>query len=598
MKLTRTFALALALLVASVLSLEAEEIEHRLGLVRSFVPDVAMSFVQDRALERIATGVGLPYTFVDDPAALDGFPVVVLAAGPGNSDLTPAWREALYAYVENGGVLVSPAIVGSDLYPLFGINSVSSRRDRTRLTFSGDDPALAYIDHPREQTISLGNGEFVVYDEVAWSHGADIDPFATPLGRFPDDTVGFSVNYYGSGIAYYLGLSFVETVLLPQAGGDYEAQREFVNAVEPSADVIMLLVKAIYEEHAELPVYIGIVPQGRPTALILSHDVDAQDSFVDSLKFARLEQEFGTTSTFFETTKYFIDNADIAYYSAPGNLEAIRELVRMGFDIGSHTVTHSYEFDDAVPGSPDVTFETYRPLETLTVNGEVRVSKQLLDRDLPGQDTITFRSGYLAFPTELIGVLEDAGYRYDSSFSANDVLTTFPYFALRERRVDAEVSSVVEIPVTFDDALGFLSPDRVDEAVAVWTDVIRAHANNETISVLLIHPSDTGERDYKLRAQRAAMEYARDLGAWIGNLTEYGEFWRSRSRLRIARVERAAEVVRLHIDAGSGEVHPWTTIVIGDPGTSVTFELVAADGADLEFSTQKRDGKLFLSDLR
>lgn len=588
----------LALFVALVSQLDAEQIEHQLGLVRSFAPDASMSFVQDRAVERIAGGVGLPYAFVDDPRELDRFPVVVLAAGPGNADLDPAWREALYAYVEDGGVLVSPAIVGSDLFPLFGIDSVNSSRTRTRLTFDGDDPSLAYIDHPRERTISLGNGEFAVFDEVVWSHGAEIDPFATALGRFPDGTVGFSVNYYGSGVAYYLGLSFVETVLLPQAGGDYEAQREFVNSVEPSADVIMLIVKAIYEAYFDLPVYVGIVPQGRPTALILTHDVDAQDSFVDSLRFARLAQELGTTSTFFETTKYFIDNADIAYYSAPGNLEAIRELARMGFDIGSHTVTHSYEFDEATPGSPDVTFESYRPLEQLTINGEVRVSKELLDRDLPGQNTITFRSGYLAFPLELIGVLEDAGYRYDSSFSANDVLTTFPYFALRERRVDAEISSVVEIPVTFDDALGFLTPDRVDEAVAVWSDVILAHANNETISVLLIHPSDSGTRDYKLRAQRAVMAYARDLGAWIGNLTEYGEFWRARSSLRLGRVEREQDVVRIHFDGASTGIHPWSTIVVPDLGESVEFELIAADGIVLEHSAVRRDDKVFLSDLR
>ena len=591
-------ALVFAVLVASVLPLHSVEIEHRLGLVRSFVPDAGVSFVHDRALERIASGIGLPYAFVEDADSLDRYPVVVLAEGPGNADLDPVWREALYAYVENGGVLVSPAIVGSNLYPLFGIDSVSSRRDRTRLSFGGDDPALAYIDHPRERTISLGNGEAAVHDEVVWSHGATVDPFATPLGRFADDTVGFSVNYYGSGVAYYLGVSFVETVLLPQTGGDYEAQRDFVNAFEPSADVIMLLVKAIYEAYAELPVYVGIIPQGRRTALILTHDVDAQDSFVDSLKFARLAQEFGATSTFFVTTKYFRDDADIDYYSVPENLEATRELARMGFDVGSHTVTHSYEFGDAPAGSPGVTFETYRPVENMTINGEVRVSKELLDRDLAGQETVTFRSGYLAFPRELIGVLEDAGYRYDSSFSANDVLTTFPYFALRERRVDAEVSSVVQIPVTFDDALGFLTPDRVDEAVAAWTDVMLAHANNETISVLLVHPSDSSERDYKLRAQRAAMQYARELGAWIGNLTEYGDFWRARSRLRIVRVEREAGTVRLELDATPAEVHPWTTIVVREPGQSVVFELVAADGAALDYSAVRRDGKVFLSTLR
>jgi hypothetical protein len=53
-----------------------------------------------------------------------------------------------------------------------------------------------------------------------------------------------------------------------------------------------------------------------------------------------------------------------------------------------------------------VTARTYRPAE---------VSKERLDRDLPDQQTVSFRAGELALPPRLIEALEATGYRYDSS---------------------------------------------------------------------------------------------------------------------------------------------------------------------------------------
>ena len=74
--------------------------------------------------------------------------------------------------------------------------------------------------------------------------------------------------------------------MLPQVGDDYEAQRTYVNTFEPSADVIMLIMKALYQHYNKRTLITGTTPNLKNPVLVLSHDVDAQTSFVDSLKYA------------------------------------------------------------------------------------------------------------------------------------------------------------------------------------------------------------------------------------------------------------------------------------------------------------------------
>jgi len=402
-------------------------------------------------------------------------------------------------------VLVAAGEIGNRLYPLFGIQDHEPSKRRYRLHFSGKDDSFLYLDHPNEKTISLGNGEGHFFDDVIWSHGFKPAEGSLLLARFDDGSVGFVKNRYGRGHTYLLGLSYAESVLLPQVSDDFEAQRRYVNSKEPSADVIMLILKAIYESSYQPAVYPSTAPYAKPTALVLSHDVDAQTSFIDSLKFAALEQRYGVKSTFFMNTKYFKDWMDIDYYNIEENRQAIRKLHRKGWEIGSHTVLHYNKFSQVAEGDPGVTFKTYNPLKEVTVQGEVRVSKELLERDVPGLNVLSFRAGDLEFPHMLIRVLEESGYQYDSTYSANDVLTGFPYMAIRERHLGSPESKVVELPVTLDDSLGYLTPDTVATATQSWLEVAEAHRDNEAITVLLIHPSDTRNVTYKLEAQERLM---------------------------------------------------------------------------------------------
>jgi len=399
---------------------------------------------------------------------------------------------------------------------------VPSRR-RYRLSFAGADPALAYVDNPRERTISLGNGEKHFFDDVIWSHGAALDTDAAALGTFDDGSVGLSAHPYGRGTTYLLGLSPAESVLLPQTGGSYNAERQYANGIEPSADVVMLLLKAIYESRSPISVTLSTVPYGAAASLVLTHDVDAQTSFL-----------------------------------VPENAAAVKSLKARGWDIGSHTVSHLSSLGTAPEGDPDVTLKTYTPQKGITVWGEVKVSKELLDTTIPGQRTISYRSGDLAFPDSLIRVLQGAGYRYDSTYSANAVLTAFPFFAFLDQAPGSEESSVVEVPVTLDDSQGYLTATTVDETVRSWLDVVRASSRYGGVTVLLMHPSDTRTTDFKLRAQEALMRGVAAMGGWMGDLTSYGRFWRDRAQL--------------HVTAGT-----------------------AADGATLPFTAEVRGGVLLLT---
>lgn len=458
-----------------------------------------------------------------------------------NTELTPAEREALYAYVERGGVLLSTQVQGSMFFPLFGLTKATASRTNFRVHFADlDDPVLRYLNRPQERSISLGDPK--LYSEIVWSTEYTPGPRTQVLARYDSGTAALTVYPYGRGLAYALGLGFKETTLVPQLARSFEAARRWINSFEPSGDVFRLLLRGLYEDSVHPFLLVHTVPEGRETALVLSHDVDAQESFRNSMAFARMESALGVRSTFFVTTKYFRDAADIGYYTA-SRIRWMRQVKKMGFEIGSHSVSHALTFEKFPVGSIEVSSTNYEPNRP-TVFGEARVSKQLLDRDLT-QQTEGFRAGYLRYPSELLRVLEQADYRYDSSVSAQYVLTNFPYFGFRERALGAEQSRIVVVPVTLDDSRDFLTPDTREQVLRIWTDIIRANAENGAITCLLIHPTDTS---YKLEVEQRLIENHRGEDIWIGDVGALARFWRERARLRpVVRKTTAKTIIVLNL---------------------------------------------------
>ncbi|MCH6553597.1 MAG: polysaccharide deacetylase family protein [Acidobacteria bacterium] len=539
------------------------------------------------ALRNCLELLGIPFVATTEVEEAVRRPFVVTGGILFNTELTPTEREVLYAYVERGGVLLATQVQGNMFFPLFGLVDAATSRTNFSVHFTDvNDPALRYLNRPEERSVSLGDPS--LYSETVWSTEYTPGRRTKVLAQYENGAAALTLYAYGRGLAYALGLGFKETTLLPQLARSFEAARRWINSFEPSGDVFRLLLRGLYEDSVHPFLLVHTVPEGRETALVLSHDVDARESFRNSLTFARMEASLGVRSTFFVTTKYFRDATDIDYYT-PDRMEWIKQVREMGFEVGSHSVSHSLTFDEFPLGSQEVDLQSYRPARP-TVSGEVRVSKQLLDRDL-NQDTKGFRAGYLRYPNELLRVLEESGYGFDSSVSAQYVLTNFPYFGFRRRALDAEQSNIVVVPVTLDDSRDFLTPKTQEKVLRTWTEIIRANAENGATTCLLIHPTDTS---YKLQTERRLI--AAHLGdeTWIGDVGSLARFWRDRARLRpvVRRGKDGGAVIVLNLrraELPSGQA----LVVEAQPGASVP-QIVDAAGEPIAVRARTADDRVVL----
>jgi hypothetical protein len=188
----------------------------------------------------------------------------------------------------------------------------------------------------------------------------------------------------------------------------------------------------------------------------------------------------------------------------------------------------------------------------------------------------------------LFEVLEKSGYLYDSSFSAGDNMTNFAYRVLGRKNIGARESPVIEIPVTFDDSMGQLSAENVDKMVGTWLDVVWANADNEAISTLLIHPSQTG---YKLKAEEKLLSALKGKDIWIGDVTSYADFWKKRLSCDYSVfVEKDKLIIRLNDDT----LYPQIVFVVKYPPRIKTAEVRNRDGQKMDFLDLVRGDKIFL----
>ena len=531
--------------------------------------------------------LGIPYLDTTDVNQAVRHPLVLTGGGLLNASLNPTQREALYAFVERGGVLLSTQVQGNIFFPLFGLAHATAQRTNFRVFFSDyRDPALRYFNRQEEFEVSLGDPK--LNRATIWS--TEYEPQATVkvLGRYENGKAAFTVNAYGRGLAYALGLGFKETTMIPQLLRTFEAARAPSNSFEPSGDVFRLILRGLYEDNVHPFLLVHTLPQGKQTALVLSHDVDARESFRNSLDFARLEASLGVRSTFYVTTKYFEDATDIGYYT-PDRVASIRQLKEMGFEIGSHSVSHSKLFASFPVGTSEVTQNSYQT-DRPTIFGEVKVSKELLDRDLH-QNTILFRAGELTFPSDLLTVLEGSGYLFDSSVSAQDVLTNFPYLGFRHRFLGSEHSRIVQVPVTLDDSQGYLTAQTQEKLLRTWIEIVRANAENGAVTCLLLHPTDV---TYRLETERRLIQAIHGEDSWIGDVGTLSRFWQERARLRpVLRVAGNGRVLVV-LNFGRKELPSGQTLVVEThPGAPSPLVQDVA-GEPISIRLRVVDGRAFL----
>jgi hypothetical protein len=506
--------------------------------------------------------MGIPFFVTRDLNRALLHRLVIIYPSADSTTFTAGQIEQLTRHMRSGGSLFEVNVVARSLGALFGFSAVTPSRQRYQVNFSaGLDPALRYLNRPEELQVPLGSRK---YGQIFWTNGYQPEETASVLAHFEDGSAAVLRKSWGKGAAYLCGVSFHDAVLRNQVNRDFDAERHYVNAFEPGSDVWLLLLRAWYETREPAAVRISTIPGGQLSVLLLSHDVDWENSFATALSFAKSEAGLQTRSTFFIETKYVSDANSHAYFFG-NDLADTRRLFSSGFSIGSHSIIHSRGFNKFELGTGDEAYPVYQPRGTgfnaatgATVFGEVRVSKQLLDGEISGQHTDFFRAGHLRVPPTLPEALQRCGYRFDSSFTADDVLSNFPY-ALPLGLLFEEDSGIYEFPVTIDDSDDPPLAKRVEEAL----EVVRANAENGAPNVVLIHPTDSLG---KLLAEEALLRRLPPRVIAM-DMETFARFWRGRDRLQwAARV--ATDQSKIDLDVTSVE---------GIEGLTVEFQRRISD---------------------
>lgn len=470
--------------------------------------------------------MGIPFFVTRNLGQALRHPLVLLYPRVDAATFSAAEAEEIRRHVEGGGSVFAQSVAAGAAGPLFGIREAAASKRRHVVRFErGADAILRYLDRPEELEIRLGSDQF---PEIFWTLGYTPDPGATELARFEDGTAALVRKRIGAGAIYVSGVSLLDGLLRGQTNRHYEAFRRYVNAFEPAGDVWLLILRAWYETQEPGAVRVATMPDGLRSVVLFTHDIDWENSFPPMLDYARVEAAHGARSLFFVQMKY-VNDANGKAYLSPGNLDVLRRIHALGFPMGTHSIIHSRVFNHFELGTGSESYVNYNPRGTgantatgATVFGEVRVSRELLDGNVPGQHSVFFRAGHLRVPKSLPEALVRCGYEFDSSFTAPDVLTNFPYALTLGLEFERD-TGLYEFPVTIEDQEEPPLAGRVDSAMEVFL----ANAEIGAPSVVLIHPTDAKR---KLEAEEAMLERL-PSGVRAMDPLEFAQFWRARDRL-------------------------------------------------------------------
>jgi len=485
------------------------------------------------SVEYMAKVTGIPFVVTQDVSEATSYAMILSSSLFNNSTFTDNEKALLIDYVEEGGLLVAPRIQDEAFYATFGIDGYEDSNTRYQIIWDSTltDASLKYIDEPEERTISLGRDTYTsIFKTLGYS-----TTVAETLAYFDDGSSAVIKNEYGNGVAISIGLSWKEVILRNQINRDYEAQRISSNGFEPTSDVLALFVRALFLEYHPHTVWKNTSPGKSLSTLMITHDIDSSTG-MDTLEFfANYESQNNIEATYNITVRYFDDNLMSDFYL---NRQTTLDYIQsQGHNLGSHSVGHFFDFGNAdiFPiGNSGNTKESYQPSNDGTITtggtvyGELEVSKNVLEADLPNETIRVFRAGHLAFHNNLIDVLDALDYQYNSSTSASDVLTNFPFQNKRGRSFSGTNSDVYEIPVTISDVF-HTNPisifNHFDKA-NTWLEVTRKNHANGAPTVLLIHPN----RHYKLESMSYYLdELPNDIH--LMEMEKFGDFWKAREAL-------------------------------------------------------------------
>jgi len=547
-----------------------------------------------KSLKQAMDIMGMPYAVTDNVSTAVNSPILYTSSYIATGTLTATEKQMLNEFVHGGGIFVATSLSDSDLYSLFGVSSQSRKNTRSLMDWniSTKDPVLVYIDDPKEIQISLGGGKTPDY---IYTRSYELDT-ATDLASFNDGSTAVTKHTYGAGLTYLLGVSYTDIIIRNQMNLDFDAERSYLNDFEPTTDTFMLFLRAIYEENIAHASWKHTSPSNSAAPLIITHDVDSQSSADWMKAFSDLETQKGVSVNYNINTHYIDDVNDGDYYTM--NNAIYQYVLDQGHVISSHSVGHFRDWDDEVSiplGSAGNTIDNYWPSydgtvsSNATVYGELEVSKNLLENDL-NINVKTFRSGHLLWNDNQVSVMEDLGYKYDSSFSANNILTNFPYRLLYKRAASSDLSSIYEFPLIISDG----DYENLSNAVALWLDILGKNTNNSALTVLLIHPN----RESKLNDLESFLDQLPE-SVVVRNMDDFGDYWQARDSFDfLPTLENNKLTLRLSDGVSSTTLNKDLSIMVKEGATLNEIDIVLSDNTKLNYIASTYNNSLILHNFK
>lgn len=517
---------------------------------------------------------GIPFIITDNIDTAIKHAVVIASS---KLDVTTAFstveKDSIISYVNQGGVFIAPNVKDSYFYSLFGINNNNFATDNHRVIFNTvlGDPSFRWLNDTMETTISLGDTATpTVINTREYSPNG-----ALALAYFENNEFAITKNLYGNGTAYALGFSFKNLILTNQMNRDYDAQRIYSNGFEPTSDAFALFIKGIIQSSINFSTWLHTSPFNSRTTVMITHDVDATSAYDSMHYYADYEYSIGLSTSYLITTHYINDGALSDFFNVT-NYPRVQYLVNKNHILGSHSVGHFTDFYDdnvfplGVLGNNTSNYVPFNqgngnPTTGGTVLGEAEVSRDLLVNNF-GVPVRTFRSGYLCFPNTLINALDTLGnYEFNTTYSAGDVLTAFPYRNRKNRSTTLPETKIWEFPMCISDVFvsNPISMTNYSQKVATWLDVLSKQRDNHAPVVLLIHPN----RLFKLQAQTDFIN-ALPNDVFVTNLEYFADFWRARDSVKF-NTQLAGNVLTVIVPSSFLPLPPGISFIV-ENGQSLT----------------------------
>jgi hypothetical protein len=501
--------------------------------------------------DHMVSELGIPNTDTTDFATAAANPFIIVAGVLNTaSSLSATDVSNLTSYVNAGGTLYLWEPNVSSLLTALGINSppndysmVADEQRPLAFDTTQSDPILKYINAPEE----INWSPFFPLDDVTRGYSSSS---CTALATWSTGDDGILRCDIGKGRAYIFGWRLRPLLELPELQLGNDTGPQGVNAIVPDADICRMMMRGTYETYAANPQERQWAPDGHHAAVIITYDNDAVVAYQNVPATVDFNESLGINATYNFTTLPYDSGYIAPMYTASGK-EDVQYAVSHGFDVEGEGFGHFPDFGTApysLTSPPSETAANYMPEFTptlpdpslcctsgLSVIGEVGVSKWLLENDFNIKVT-GIRSGFTLVPPTFIQGLATTGYQRDQSYLNDLTRGAFPFVAFT---IDASTTPttvttypVMEYPMSISDdaspaaGLTGLNTSTVSQYVDAWMKVTQFNYDNNTPTVVLIHPVDTTARFQVLQQFLAAIKNA-GMDMWVGDLTTFAKFWES-----------------------------------------------------------------------